>query len=55
MKILVIGAGLTRLCCAMELYQQGFDVTIVEEQQEIELRENQSFEAHLKEFLAKIS
>ena len=35
MKILVIGAGLTGLCCARELYQQGFDVTIVEEQQEI--------------------
>ena len=29
--------------------------TSIEEQQEIELRENQSFEAHLKEFLAKIS
>ena len=35
MKILVIGAGLTGLSCARELYQQGFDVTIVEEQQEI--------------------
>ena len=29
--------------------------TSIEEQQEIELRENQSFEAYLKEFLAKIS
>ena len=35
MKILVIGAGLTGLSCAHELYSQGHEITIVESRAEI--------------------
>jgi len=34
-KILIIGAGLTGLSCARELYQQGHEVTIVDSRAEI--------------------
>ena len=35
MKILVIGAGLTGLSCAHELYSQGHEITIVDSRAEI--------------------
>ena len=35
MRILVIGAGLTGLSCAHELYSQGHEITIVESRAEI--------------------
>ena len=35
MKILVVGAGLTGLSCAQELYSQGHEITIVESRAEI--------------------